>query len=173
MNLGMPEMLFVFFLALLIFGPKKLPEISRQIGRALGEFKSVTDGLKAQLEGEVRKLEADTHSLAQPAIREQQLGPGVTPGVCASTAVVPPESSEPATQAADSHLATEAGSAISAIISRVLSDPTGMDAAAAELAVAVNRPETESASVLETLIATASTDIPSEATEVGLPVLRT
>jgi hypothetical protein len=80
--------------------------------------------------------------------------------------VVPPESSEPATQAADSHLATEAGSAISAIISKVLADPTRMDAAAAELAVAVNRPEPASASApAEMFIAAQSTDIPSEVAE--------
>ncbi|PYV99319.1 MAG: twin-arginine translocase TatA/TatE family subunit, partial [Acidobacteria bacterium] len=37
MNLGFPEMIFIFLLALIIFGPKKLPEIGRQIGKALNE----------------------------------------------------------------------------------------------------------------------------------------
>jgi TatA/E family protein of Tat protein translocase len=61
MNLGFPEMLFLFLLALLLFGPKKLPEIGRQIGRGLAEFKRASNELKGQLENEMRLLEADDH----------------------------------------------------------------------------------------------------------------
>ena len=43
MNLGFPEMLFIFLLALIIFGPKKLPEIGRQIGRALNELRRASN----------------------------------------------------------------------------------------------------------------------------------
>ncbi len=59
MNLGFPEMLFLFLLALLLFGPKKLPEIGRQIGRGLAEFKRASNELKGQLENEMRLLEAE------------------------------------------------------------------------------------------------------------------
>lgn len=59
MNLGFPEMVFIFLLALLIFGPKKLPEIGRQIGRGLTEFKRASNEFKAQIEDEVRQLELD------------------------------------------------------------------------------------------------------------------
>jgi sec-independent protein translocase protein TatB len=59
MNLGFPEMLFLFVLALLLFGPKKMPEIGRQIGRALAEFKRASNELKGQLENEMRQLEAE------------------------------------------------------------------------------------------------------------------
>jgi len=58
MNLGLPELLFIFVIALLIFGPRKLPEISRQIGRALAEYKRATDSVKWKWEAEVRKLDA-------------------------------------------------------------------------------------------------------------------
>ena len=61
MNLGFPEMLFLFLLALLLFGPKKLPEIGRQIGRALAEFKRASNELRGQLENEMRLLEAEDH----------------------------------------------------------------------------------------------------------------
>lgn len=61
MNLGFPEMMFIFFLALIIFGPKKLPEIGRQIGRALNEFKRASNEFKAQIESEINQLEVDTH----------------------------------------------------------------------------------------------------------------
>lgn len=57
MNLGMPEMIFIFLLALIIFGPKKMPEIGRQIGRALAEFKKASNDFKMQIEDEVRQLE--------------------------------------------------------------------------------------------------------------------
>jgi sec-independent protein translocase protein TatB len=57
MNLGFPEMLFIFVVALLIFGPKKLPEIGRQVGKAMSEFKRATDDFKSQLDSEVRQLE--------------------------------------------------------------------------------------------------------------------
>lgn len=60
MNLGMPEMIFIFLLALIIFGPKKLPEIGRQIGKALGEFKRASNEFKWQLEAEMRQLELET-----------------------------------------------------------------------------------------------------------------
>ncbi|HXE91480.1 MAG TPA: twin-arginine translocase TatA/TatE family subunit [Terriglobales bacterium] len=59
MNLGFPEMMFLILLALLIFGPKKLPEIGRQIGRGLAEFKRASNDFKHQLEDEVRQLEIE------------------------------------------------------------------------------------------------------------------
>jgi Tat protein translocase TatB subunit len=57
MNLGFPEMLFIMVVALLIFGPKKLPEIGRQVGKAMNEFKRASEDFKAQLDTEVRQLE--------------------------------------------------------------------------------------------------------------------
>lgn len=59
MNLGFPEMMFIFLLALIIFGPKKLPEIGRQIGRAMAEFKRASNEFKSQLESEMRQLEIE------------------------------------------------------------------------------------------------------------------
>jgi len=60
MNLGFTEMAFIFILALIIFGPKKLPEIGRQIGKALAEFKRASNEFKWQLEAEMRQIEAET-----------------------------------------------------------------------------------------------------------------
>lgn len=61
MNLGFSEMIFIFLLALIIFGPKKLPEIGRQIGKALNEFKRASDEFKAQIQTEISNLEAEDH----------------------------------------------------------------------------------------------------------------
>ena len=54
-GLGVPEMIFILLLALLIFGPKKLPEIGKQVGRALGEFKRTSNDLKRTIEDEMEK----------------------------------------------------------------------------------------------------------------------
>ena len=72
MNLGMPEMIFIFLLALIIFGPKKLPEIGRQIGRALTEFKRASNEFKMQIEDEIRQLEYDEQQkkIAAPTAAE-------------------------------------------------------------------------------------------------------
>jgi sec-independent protein translocase protein TatB len=59
MNLGLPEMIFIFLLALIIFGPRKLPEIGRQIGKAMGEFKKASNEFKSQIEGEIRNLDLE------------------------------------------------------------------------------------------------------------------
>jgi sec-independent protein translocase protein TatB len=59
MNLGFPEMTFIFLLALIIFGPKRMPEIGRQIGKALAEFKRYSNDFKYQLESEVRQWEIE------------------------------------------------------------------------------------------------------------------
>jgi TatA/E family protein of Tat protein translocase len=52
--LGVPEMLMIFFVALIVFGPRKLPELGRTLGKALGEFKKATDELKNTIEREVQ-----------------------------------------------------------------------------------------------------------------------
>lgn len=59
MNLGFSEMVFLFILALLIFGPKKLPEVGRQIGRFMNEFKRASNEFKAQIESEINSLETE------------------------------------------------------------------------------------------------------------------
>ncbi len=64
-NLGMPELIFIFALALLILGPKKLPELGKQLGRGLGEFKRASNDLKRSIEEEVEKVARD--EAAKPA----------------------------------------------------------------------------------------------------------
>jgi sec-independent protein translocase protein TatB len=66
MNLGMPEMIFIFLLALVIFGPKKLPELGRQFGKALAEFKKASNEFKNQLETEMLNIELEERAKRQP-----------------------------------------------------------------------------------------------------------
>jgi TatA/E family protein of Tat protein translocase len=53
-SLGVPELLAILAVALIVFGPRKLPEIGRTLGKALGEFRRATDDLKNTIEREVR-----------------------------------------------------------------------------------------------------------------------
>jgi sec-independent protein translocase protein TatB len=69
MNLGMPEMIFIFLLALVIFGPKKLPELGRQLGKALAEFKKASNDFKNQLEVEMMNIELEERAKQQEAER--------------------------------------------------------------------------------------------------------
>ncbi|KAB2958502.1 MAG: twin-arginine translocase TatA/TatE family subunit, partial [Thermoanaerobaculia bacterium] len=51
--LGVPELLFILVLALLLFGPKRLPEIGRTIGKGMAEFRRATNDLKRTIETEI------------------------------------------------------------------------------------------------------------------------
>ena len=53
-NIGLPELLIILSIALLIFGPKKLPEVGRSIGRALREFRKTSDEIKEKIEEEIQ-----------------------------------------------------------------------------------------------------------------------
>jgi sec-independent protein translocase protein TatB len=55
--MSFPDTVVLFILALLLFGPKKLPQIARQVGKALGEFKRASNEFKAQIESEISQLE--------------------------------------------------------------------------------------------------------------------
>jgi len=54
-------MIFICFLALILFGPKKLPEIGRQVGKILAEFKRASNDFKYQLQSEIEKSEKDAN----------------------------------------------------------------------------------------------------------------
>jgi sec-independent protein translocase protein TatB len=60
------ETIFLFVLALIIFGPKKLPEIARQIGKYMNEFKRASNEFKAQIEQEIAHLEVEKPTILPP-----------------------------------------------------------------------------------------------------------
>jgi len=53
-SLGVPELLLIFVVILIVFGPRRIPEIGKTLGKALGEFRKATDDLKNTIEREVR-----------------------------------------------------------------------------------------------------------------------
>jgi Tat protein translocase TatB subunit len=59
MNLGFPEMVALVILAFILFGPKRLPEIARQLGKFVAEFKKASNSFQSQIHQEIRKMELD------------------------------------------------------------------------------------------------------------------
>jgi sec-independent protein translocase protein TatA len=52
--IGMPELIIIMVIALIIFGPRKLPELGRSLGRSIGEFKRASSELRNTLDEEIR-----------------------------------------------------------------------------------------------------------------------
>src|ERR1044071_4451586 len=70
-SIGMPEMIIILVIALIVFGPRKLPELGKSLGRSINEFKKASNELRNTLEEEIRveeskeqraKMEADQKS---------------------------------------------------------------------------------------------------------------
>jgi TatA/E family protein of Tat protein translocase len=66
-SIGMPELIIIFVIALIIFGPRKLPELGRSLGKSLAEFKRASNELKSTLEEEIRLEEQRTSFEASKA----------------------------------------------------------------------------------------------------------
>lgn len=80
----MPDILFIVVLALVIFGPKKLPEVLRQVAKFMAQFRVMRDDLRRQVQSELLKIELDekqkTLDAAKPPAPAQSLPqPPATP----------------------------------------------------------------------------------------------
>jgi sec-independent protein translocase protein TatA len=62
-SIGMPELIIIFVIALVIFGPRKLPELGRSLGKSIAEFKRASNELKNTLEEEIRMDEEQRSSI--------------------------------------------------------------------------------------------------------------
>ena len=71
-SIGMPELIIIFVIALIIFGPRKLPELGRSLGKSLAEFKKASNELKSTLEEEIRLEEQRTSFEASKAANATQ-----------------------------------------------------------------------------------------------------
>jgi len=101
-TLGGPELFFIFVIALIVFGPRKLPEIGKSLGKMVGEFRRASNDLKRTIEDEVetervRELaKADSAELSAPAPSGSPAGLGDAPPVPDPYAPEPPVAEQPA-----------------------------------------------------------------------------
>ena len=70
MNLGMPEILVILLVALLIFGPRKLPELGRSLGQSSREFTRGAQGIREELEKSIEVQDEPKPAAAQEAKEE-------------------------------------------------------------------------------------------------------
>ena len=59
-NIGFPELIVIFVVALLVFGPKRLPELGRSLGRGISEFRRASTDLKTSIEREIENAEIES-----------------------------------------------------------------------------------------------------------------
>jgi sec-independent protein translocase protein TatA len=62
-SIGMPELILIFVVALLVFGPRKLPEIGKSLGKGLSEFKRASEELKKTIEQEIEEGKSEVSSI--------------------------------------------------------------------------------------------------------------
>jgi sec-independent protein translocase protein TatB len=93
------DSIFIFLLALVLFGPKKLPEIGKQIGKLLAEFRRASNDFKFQIQEEIRNMEDDerrkklAEAQAQTKVAEQQVQalPTAAAPTPAGPTILPPQ----------------------------------------------------------------------------------
>lgn len=109
-NIGFPELLIIVAIALIVFGPNKLPELAKAFGRAMREFKKATEEVKESFEAETKDLAELKSTFAEE--REKFLAglteeasetTGETPISSGTTGERMAESEAPASEAASSH----------------------------------------------------------------------
>lgn len=101
--LSVPHLIIIFLVALMVFGPEKLPELARNFGKIMGEFKRATGDLRAGFEEHMRELERETRMSDLRGRQSQQL----------NTILPPPPALEPPPKPASDPSASSADPAFS------------------------------------------------------------
>jgi TatA/E family protein of Tat protein translocase len=64
--IGVPELIIIFVVALIVFGPRKLPELGKSLGKSIAEFKRASNELRSTLDDEIRNEERRTAIMSPP-----------------------------------------------------------------------------------------------------------
>jgi TatA/E family protein of Tat protein translocase len=105
-SIGMPELVIILVVALIIFGPRKLPELGRSLGRSLGEFKKASNELQRTLEEEIKVEETKEQKVK---IRAEQDSAIAAAQPATPAPVDAPAVSEPTLAAADDTVSRTTG----------------------------------------------------------------
>src|ERR1700761_9051227 len=106
-NLGMADSIILMVLALVVFGPRRLPQIGRQIGKLMYEFRKASNDFKFQMEEELRQSEeADKRKRAEEE-RQRALAAAPAAALPEATAVTETATTTVATEAAEAETVTE------------------------------------------------------------------
>jgi len=108
-SIGPTELILIFVIALLVFGPKKLPDIGKSVGKALGEFKRASEEIKGRIEEEIQASEIkDIHKELKDGVESLRDGitglkndAGEATGVSAPSSPAPETKEEPPADSGD------------------------------------------------------------------------
>ena len=78
-SIGMPELIIILVIALIIFGPRKLPELGRSLGKSIGEFKRASNELRNTLEEEIRVEERKEQAAAIKSEQDSAIAAAIPP----------------------------------------------------------------------------------------------
>jgi TatA/E family protein of Tat protein translocase len=123
-SIGMPELIIIFVIALIIFGPRKLPELGRTLGKSLSEFRRASNELKSTLEEEIRLDEQKTTASAIPPAPVHDTEQPSPPAAPTATDNVAPD------YGASDYTASDSASSDSAATKGIASDNAASDNAA-------------------------------------------
>jgi TatA/E family protein of Tat protein translocase len=93
--LSIPHLIVIFIVALVVFGPEKLPELARMLGRAMGEVRRMTAEMRGTFDEHMRELERETAQRAQDAPAAKVAPAATTPASVAQTNDSPTANSTP------------------------------------------------------------------------------
>ena len=88
-SIGMPELVIILVIALIIFGPRKLPELGRSLGKSIGEFKKASNELRSTLDEEIRIEEQRDSHAAMKAEQDTAIAAAATPPSATPPPVTP------------------------------------------------------------------------------------